>query len=143
MSPRTAVDGSTGGFVLKLDHPQAFAFREITFLSQPIFHRVPQAIERDAMSCLHQPVGYGECVVEDRVVGEVPHGKAVQTFDGAPSYGAIRCNDLDLKFALKHGLNEQHEHWCVGSHCLHRTAELSGAGIVGEDGYSRPILICG
>jgi hypothetical protein len=50
-----------------------------------------QAIDRNAVTGLEQPIGGGKRVVEDRIVGEVAHGEVVDPANGAwaPSTGCV------------------------------------------------------
>ena len=71
---------------------------------KPVFHRGLQAVERDFVADFEQTVSGGEGVVEDRVIGEVAHGEAVDVADGAGVALARGIDALDEEAAGEHGL---------------------------------------
>ena len=62
------------------------------------------------MTNLKHAVPRGKRIVEDRIVGKVPHGKVIDLADGAGVARARSVNPLDRDAARKHGftLNEAH-----------------------------------
>lgn len=64
------------------DHESA-VFRQIALSAKPVFHVVLEAIERHARANLHPAVRGRDSVVENGIVGEVAHGKAVEPFQQA------------------------------------------------------------
>ena len=77
--------------------------REVAFAPEPVLHGFLELVERDSGSDLHASVGDGESVVENRGVGEVPHGEVVQPLEGAGMALAVGFV-VDLEFAEEHGL---------------------------------------
>ena len=81
---------------------------EVSLAAEPVFHGGLQARERDAVSALEQPVGDGEGVVEDGLVGEVTHGKIVDPAQRAGMTAAFGIKALDGELAREHGFNVRH-----------------------------------
>ena len=82
---------------------KARIFRQVTFLSEPVFHRLPKLVERNIFSNLHLSIDQGQSVVKDPGIGEVAHGETVQPLQGAgkpPAVLFVFHTDL----AGKHGL---------------------------------------
>src|SRR3954470_7651228 len=50
-------------------------FPQITLTPEPILHRCLQFRQRDARSDLEHAVARGQRLIEDGIVGEVPHGE--------------------------------------------------------------------
>ena len=74
---------------------------------EPVLHGGAEVVQGDAIADFEEAVGGGEGVVEDRVVGEVAHGEAVEPLDGAGLWWgvwiAVRGEVFDRDFALEHG----------------------------------------
>jgi hypothetical protein len=67
------------GVLLFDDDP--FSRSDVSFAPEPIFHGWLEAIDWNPVSDLHQPVGHGEGVVKDGIVGEVAHGEVIDPPD--------------------------------------------------------------
>ena len=76
--------------------------REVAFAPEPVLHGFLELVERHSRSDLHASVGDGQGVVENRGVGEVPHGKVVQPLEGAGVALAVGLV-VDLELAEEHG----------------------------------------
>ncbi len=82
---------------------QPFAGLEVAFAAKPVFHRILKSFEGNAVSNFEQPVGGWERIVENRVVGKVPHGEVVDLADGASVALTRGINALDGEAAGEHG----------------------------------------
>ncbi len=82
---------------------------EVAFAAKPLFHRGLQPVERNAVSGLENAIGGRKSVVENRIIGEIPHGKVVNLVDRAAMAFAGGIDALDGEAARKHGftLNEE------------------------------------
>ena len=77
---------------------------EISLATEPVFHRNPQSFQRHAETHLQQAIAHWQGVVEDGVVGEVPHGKIVDPLHRAWMPLPCRVDGFDLQFAQKHAI---------------------------------------
>jgi len=84
---------------------------EIAFAAKPVFHGGLEAVEGDAVSGFEQPVGCGEGVVKDGIVGEVAHGEVVDLADGAGVRHAGGVDALDGDAAGEHGFTLIYGWW--------------------------------
>ena len=80
---------------INLPNLEPFVAGNVPFAAKPVFHGRLQSIERDAMAGFEHPVGNGQRVVEDRIVGEVAHGEVVDPADGAGVGCAGRVDALN------------------------------------------------
>jgi hypothetical protein len=55
------------------------------------------------MSGFQNAVGRGERIVEDRIVGEVAHGKVVDLLNGTIKASSLRVNPLNREPPREHG----------------------------------------
>ena len=75
---------------------------EVALAAEPVLHGGREAVDGDARAGFEQAVGDGEGIVEDGVVGEVTHGKAVEMRDGAGVGCAGVVDALDSESSCKH-----------------------------------------
>jgi len=84
---------------------QLLADLEVAFAAKPFLHGSLQPIERNTRPGLKNTITGGECVVKDRIVREIAHGKVVNPVDGA-GMALTGCVDtLDGKAAGEHDFN--------------------------------------
>jgi hypothetical protein len=76
--------------------------REVAFAAKPVLHFDAELIEGDAIADFEKAIGDRQGVVEDGVVGEVPHGKVIDPLDGAWMGCSSRVDAFDGEFAEKH-----------------------------------------
>src|SRR5581483_4546281 len=67
----------------RFHHVECSGFRQVAFPPKPVFHGSAELIERDFDANFHESVGYGQGVVEDAGVREIPHAEAVKPLQGA------------------------------------------------------------
>jgi hypothetical protein len=92
-------------FSIILANLKPFIRFQVAFAPKPIFHRSLQLIQRNAISRLQNPVCNRKSVIENSIVGEVPHGKVVNLSDRA---GVARAGGVDSdhrQSPRKHGFN--------------------------------------
>ena len=106
--------------LLRLGNAKRFGGFQISFAAKPILHCTAQLFERNARACFEQAVANGKSVVEEGVIGKVPHSEIVDPVDGAGVRMSGFIHPLDLQFADKHIL--QCRKICFAS--SRRTAKL-------------------
>jgi hypothetical protein len=90
-----------------LDNLEPLASFQVALAPEPVFHGREQAIERNAMPGFEHSVCGREGIVEDGVVGEIAHGKAVDVPDGAGMALTSSIDALDREAPRKHGFTVQ------------------------------------
>jgi len=81
---------------------------QIALAPEPAFHRDLELVDGNAMAGFKHSIACGKRIVEDRIVGEVAHGEAVDLADRASVARAGCIYTFNGYAALKHGstLNE-------------------------------------
>lgn len=75
---------------------------DVVFAAEPVLHPALEQVERNAVATFHQTICDGQGVVEDRIVGEVTHGEAVNPADRAGVRFALWVDAIDVKSKGKH-----------------------------------------
>ncbi len=76
---------------------------QITLAAKPVFHGCRQFRKRHAKPCFEQTIAHRQGIVEDGIIGEVPHGEIINPMDGA-SVSLPRVIEIfDFQFTQKHG----------------------------------------
>jgi len=75
---------------------------DVILAAKPVPHAPLQAVEGDAIAGFENAVGDRERVVEDGVVGEVPHREAVDPLDGTRMSDARGVDAFDTQGAGEH-----------------------------------------
>jgi hypothetical protein len=92
-------------FLSILHNFKPFIGFQVAFAPKPIFHRGLQLIHWNAVSCLQNPVGNRKRVIENRIVGEIPHGKVVNLPNRACVALACGVDSVHRKSPREHGFN--------------------------------------
>jgi len=87
---------------LKLGNLQPVAHLEVALTTKPIFHRTLQSFQRNTITRLQQSIAYRERIVEDCIIGEIPHGKVVYPANRAGMAPACCINARHRESAHKH-----------------------------------------
>src|SRR5271166_6033108 len=88
-----------------LHHFQPLVRLQVALATKPVFHGRLKAFEGHVRPGFEHSVGHGQRVVEDRIVGEVAHGKIVDPANRAGVPGAARVDPLNGKPAREHAFN--------------------------------------
>jgi hypothetical protein len=84
-----------------------FPGREMTFAAEPVFHGGLEPVEGDAETGFEDSVGDRKGVVEEGVIGEVAHRKAVDVAKGARTALTRRADALHGEAAREHDFTVQ------------------------------------
>jgi hypothetical protein len=101
-SPEKRPDHSIQTLTLELEDIQALVRPYVPFAAKPAFHCEPQVVEGYTVAGLKQTVGTRQCVVKDRVVGEIAHGEIVDPAQWARMASPRRVNFPNRKPAHEH-----------------------------------------
>ena len=90
---------------VRLQHFQLLTRLQVALAAKPVLHGRLKAREWHARSGFEHSVGQGQRVVEDRIVGEVAHGKVVDPANWARVPRAAHIDPLNGKPACEHPSN--------------------------------------